>query len=71
MRHFLEMKFRGNDIIERIYADSMPAPFLLLITDDCIEKGFDYNEGGARYNTSYIQVSTSFGLMPSPLVAFP
>ena len=33
----------------------MPAPFLSLITDDCIEHGLDYNEGGARYNTSYIQ----------------
>jgi formate C-acetyltransferase len=55
MRHFLEVKFRGNDIIERIYGDHMPAPFLSLITDDCIEDGLDYNEGGARYNTSYVQ----------------
>jgi formate C-acetyltransferase len=26
-----------------------------LLIDDCIEKGKDYNDGGARYNTSYIQ----------------
>ncbi len=38
-----------------MYADAMPAPFLSLITSDCIAKGIDYNEGGARYNTSYIQ----------------
>jgi formate C-acetyltransferase len=33
----------------------MPAPFLSVIIDDCISKGLDYNGGGARYNTSYIQ----------------
>ncbi len=53
--HFLDIKFRGNDIIETIYAREMPAPFLSVITDDCIDSGLDYNEGGARYNTSYIQ----------------
>jgi len=55
MCHFLDIKIRGNDTIERIYAERMPAPFLSLITDDCIANGLDYNEGGARYNTSYIQ----------------
>jgi pyruvate-formate lyase len=33
----------------------MPAPFLSLIVSDCIEKGMDYNAGGARYNTNYLQ----------------
>jgi formate C-acetyltransferase len=33
----------------------MPAPFLSLLTDDCISTGKDYHNGGARYNTSYIQ----------------
>ena len=33
----------------------MPAPFLSLIIDDCISNGTDYNAGGARYNTNYIQ----------------
>ena len=33
----------------------MPAPFLSIIVDDCIKTGRDYNAGGARYNTSYIQ----------------
>ena len=46
---------RGNLVIERIYAEMMPAPFLSICTDDCIKKGKDYNAGGARYNTSYIQ----------------
>lgn len=42
-------------MIERLYATYMPAPFLSLLIDDCIQKGMDYNAGGARYNTSYIQ----------------
>lgn len=33
----------------------MPVPFLSLFIDDCIGKGKDYNAGGARYNTSYVQ----------------
>jgi len=55
LHHFIEIKFAGNDVIERMYAETMPAPFLSVITDDCIRKGKDYNAGGARYNNSYIQ----------------
>ena len=49
------MKIRGNQLIERIYATRMPAPFLSVLTDDCIANGRDYNAGGARYNNTYIQ----------------
>ncbi len=55
MHHFIEIKIRGNNIIEKLYANYMPAPFLSIIVDDCIKKGKDYNAGGARYNTNYIQ----------------
>lgn len=55
LRHIIEVKVRGNQIIERMYATMMPAPFLSVVIDDCIAKGMDYNAGGARYNTSYIQ----------------
>ncbi len=55
INHFIEIKVRGNGIIERIYAEYLPAPFLSLLIDDCIAKGRDYHDGGARYNTSYIQ----------------
>jgi formate C-acetyltransferase len=54
LRRFIEIKMRGNNIIERIYARHMPAPFLSLLIDDCIAKGKDYNDGGPRYNTTYI-----------------
>jgi pyruvate formate-lyase/glycerol dehydratase family glycyl radical enzyme len=55
LRHFIDIKIRGNCVIERLYATYMPAPFLSLLIDDCIARGQDYHDGGARYNTSYIQ----------------
>jgi formate C-acetyltransferase len=55
LHHFIEIKIRGNQVIERMYATMMPAPLLSVITDDCIRKGKDYNAGGARYNNTYIQ----------------
>jgi formate C-acetyltransferase len=55
VRHFIDIKYRGNLVFERMFADWAQAPFLSLLTDDCIANGRDYNAGGARYNTSYIQ----------------
>jgi len=54
-RHVLDIKMRGNQLIERLYATRMPHTFLSVITDDCIQKGMDYNAGGARYNNNFIQ----------------
>jgi trans-4-hydroxy-L-proline dehydratase len=54
-RHFLDIKLRGNRLIERMYATFMPAPFLSVLIDDCIVRGLDYNAGGARYNNTYVQ----------------
>jgi pyruvate formate-lyase/glycerol dehydratase family glycyl radical enzyme len=55
MRHFIDVKIRGNIIVERLWAECLPAPFMSILIDDCITEGKDYNNGGARYNTSYIQ----------------
>jgi len=55
LHHFIEIKICGNNIIERLYAEYMPVPFLSILIDDCITKGKDYHDGGARYNTNYIQ----------------
>ena len=55
VRHVLDIKIRGNQLIERLYATRMPHTFLSVITDDCIAKGKDYNAGGARYNNTFIQ----------------
>ncbi len=55
LHHIVEIKIKGNQFIERLYADNAPAVFLSVLTDDCIKKGKDYNDGGPRYNTNYIQ----------------
>ncbi|WP_148557636.1 trans-4-hydroxy-L-proline dehydratase [Terrisporobacter glycolicus] len=55
IEYFLDIKIKGSNVIEEIYARYMPAPFLSIITNDCISSGKDYNAGGARYNTNYIQ----------------
>ncbi|MBO7667901.1 MAG: glycyl radical protein, partial [Firmicutes bacterium] len=53
--YFIDVDIRGNNVIEVLYAEQMPAPFLSVITDDCIKEAKDYNCGGARYNSRYIQ----------------
>ncbi len=53
--YFADVKTEGNRVIEQLFAKHLPAPFLSLLIDDCITNAKDYNDGGARYNTSYIQ----------------
>jgi formate C-acetyltransferase len=52
---FADVKIRGNNVIEKTFAIHLPVPFLSLLLEDCIANGKDYNAGGARYNTTYIQ----------------
>ncbi len=65
---FVDIKIRGNNVVERLYARYMPAPFLSLLIDDCIAKGKDYHDGGTRYDTSYIQ-GVGLGTMADALTA--
>jgi formate C-acetyltransferase len=55
MRHFVDIDIRGNNVIEQLFAKYMPAPFMSVVIDDCIKKARDYNNGGARYHSRYIQ----------------
>ncbi|MGQ9598705.1 MAG: trans-4-hydroxy-L-proline dehydratase [Anaerolineae bacterium] len=68
VNYLVDIKVRGNNVIERLYATYMPAPFLSLLIDDCIATGKDYHNGGARYNTSYIQ-GVGLGTMADALAA--
>jgi formate C-acetyltransferase len=68
LNHFVDIKIRGNNVIERLYANHIPAPFLSLLIDDCTAKGKDYHDGGARYDTSYIQ-GVGVGTMTDALTA--
>jgi pyruvate-formate lyase len=55
VNYFADIKIRGNNVIEKTFAKWLPVPFLSLLVEDCISSGKDYNNGGARYNTTYIQ----------------
>ncbi|MDO8970318.1 MAG: pyruvate formate lyase family protein, partial [Saprospiraceae bacterium] len=55
LQYFIDLKIDGNNSIEALFAKQMPAPFLSLLIDDCIANATDYNAGGARYNSSYMQ----------------
>ena len=55
LRYFVDIKIKGNNIISKIYSQNLPVPFLSLLIDDCLKNNKDYNAGGARYKTRYIQ----------------
>ncbi|MBC7317758.1 glycyl radical protein [Candidatus Bipolaricaulota bacterium] len=56
LEYFVTVKMKGNDIIEALYARHLPVPFLSLWIEDCVKNARDYNAGGARYNTQYLQI---------------
>ena len=68
VEYFADIKIKGSNLIERLYAEYLPAPFLSLLIDDCIAKGKDYHDGGARYNTSYVQ-GVGMGTIADSLVS--
>ncbi|MEJ2504555.1 MAG: pyruvate formate lyase family protein, partial [Gemmatimonadota bacterium] len=55
LKHFVDVKVEVNQAIESLFARDCPAPFLSVLIADCIQGARDYHEGGARYNTTYIQ----------------
>jgi len=55
LNYFVGLKIAGNDLIEQLFAQHMPAPFLSVLVEDCIAEGLDYNSSGPRYPTTYIQ----------------
>jgi len=55
VNYFADIKIKGSNIIDKIFMENIPVPFLSLLIDDCITNSKDYNAGGARYNTNYIQ----------------
>ena len=56
LEYFINVKIEGNNKIENVFAKYMPSTFLSVITEGCRESGKDYNNGGAKYNTRYIQI---------------
>jgi formate C-acetyltransferase len=55
LEYFVNMKIKGNNLIDMMWTEHNPVPFLSILVEDCIQKGKDFHAGGARYNMSYIQ----------------
>jgi formate C-acetyltransferase len=55
LAYVVGVKVRVSNILEGMYAQYAPAPFLSAVVADCVSEGRDYYAGGARYNTDYIQ----------------
>ncbi|MFW6181496.1 MAG: glycyl radical protein [Spirochaetota bacterium] len=50
MRYAMRHMVTWDNLIDRVHAELMPTPFTSIMVGDCIEKGRDVTEGGARYN---------------------
>jgi pyruvate formate-lyase/glycerol dehydratase family glycyl radical enzyme len=50
MQYTMEHQVTWDNLIDRAHAEFMPTPFTSIMVGDCIEKGRDVTEGGARYN---------------------
>lgn len=55
LEYVVGWKVKVSEDLDRMYGLNVPAPFLSVYIDDCIQTGTDYYRGGARYNTDYIQ----------------
>ncbi|MDD2601298.1 MAG: glycyl radical protein [Kiritimatiellae bacterium] len=66
--YIVDLKIRTSNYIDRMFAKYAPAPFLSVVIEECIAKGRDYYDAGARYNTNYIQC-TGLGTITDSLTA--
>ena len=53
--YLIELMARSDNTTDRLAGLYAQAPFLSSIIDDCIERGMDMSQGGARYNFTEIQ----------------
>ncbi len=52
---FLALMARSDNTTDALAGRYCPAPFLSSIIDDCIDRGMDMSQGGARYNFTEVQ----------------
>ena len=50
LTYFAELAVAGSNAAEVLHRSQYRLPYLSLLTDDCIARGMDIIEGGARYN---------------------
>ena len=52
VRYFVKYLVLFDNIIDRCHAEVVPVPLLSTCIDGCLERGIEFNRGGAVYNTS-------------------
>ncbi|MDP3178109.1 MAG: pyruvate formate lyase family protein, partial [Spirochaetaceae bacterium] len=55
LAYVVDVKVQVSNFLDRMFSRYAPAPFLSALISDCIARRRDYYDGGARYNTDYIQ----------------
>jgi pyruvate formate-lyase/glycerol dehydratase family glycyl radical enzyme len=50
MEYSIQTLATWDNLIDMTHAEVMPTPFTSLLVGDCVERGKDVTEGGARYN---------------------
>lgn len=53
--YYVSLVVKSSNIVDLGHRHYAPTPFLSVLIDDCLEKGKDVTEGGARYNFSGVQ----------------
>lgn len=54
--YFMDKMILACEEVEKAHIELLPSPFLSSVIDNCIEKGLDVTNGGAKYNYSGIQM---------------
>ncbi|MDR1626918.1 MAG: formate C-acetyltransferase/glycerol dehydratase family glycyl radical enzyme [Spirochaetia bacterium] len=52
VRYFVGRLAEYDNILDVAHADIVPLPFYSTVVDGCLERGIEFNRGGAVYNTS-------------------
>lgn len=68
VRSVVETVKREINESRRRRAELVPLPMRTLLVDDCIDRGLDYNAGGARYGWSIISFAGMINVIDSLLV---
>jgi len=48
--HFIQYLVLYDNIIDKLHAEVAPLPLYSLLIRECLEKGLEFNDGGAQYN---------------------
>lgn len=68
-KHAIEQLVSASNIRDKLYAELLPAPYISVFIDGCVEKMKDVTRGGARYDISGISMINSVANVTDSLYA--